>query len=77
MVTERLEANLFVFVRYVLDGIQWTETSPFFYQPMNVGEACSPAAEADLSLQLLPGLHLRGGYTFLYSFVLPGRERHV
>lgn len=72
VITERVEANLYGFVRYVLDGIQWAETSPSFFQPVNVGEALFPGAEADLTVQLLPGLRLSGNYTFLYSFVLEG-----
>ena len=70
--TERFEANAFAFARYVQDGIQWTETSPFFYQPMNVGEALYPGAEADVDFQPIQGLHLSGSYTFQYSFVLKG-----
>ena len=70
--TERLQANAFAFVRYVLDGIQWAETSPFFYQPMNVGEALFPGAEADIELEPIQGLHLSGSYTFQPSFVLKG-----
>ncbi len=69
---ERFEANAFAFVRYVQDGIQWTETSPYFYQPTNVGEALYPGAEADVDFQPIKGLHLSGGYTFQYSFVLKG-----
>jgi outer membrane cobalamin receptor len=70
--TERLEVNAFAFVRYVQDGIQWTETSPSFYQPTNVGEALFPGAEADVDFQPIKGLHLSGSYTFQYSFVLKG-----
>jgi outer membrane cobalamin receptor len=70
--TERLQANAFAFVRYVQDGIQWAETSPFFYQPMNVGEALFPGAEVDVDFQPFRGLHLSGSYTFQYSFVLKG-----
>jgi len=67
-----LELNLFGFARYVLDGIQWAETAPFFYQPVNIGEALYPGAEADLSLTLFRHLRLSAAYTFLYSFVLQG-----
>ncbi len=67
-----LEINLFGFVRYVLDGIVWAETAPFFYQPVNIGEALYPGAEADLSLTLFRHLRLSAAYTFLYSFVLQG-----
>jgi len=67
-----LELNLFGFVRYVLDGIQWAETAPFFYQPVNIGEALYPGAEADLSLTLFRRLRLSAAYTFLYSYVLQG-----
>lgn len=72
LATDRLEANASAFARYVQDGIQWTETSPFFYKPMNVGEAFFPGAEANVDFQPLPGLHLSGSYTFLYSYVLRG-----
>jgi outer membrane cobalamin receptor len=67
-----LEANLFGFTRYVIDGIQWFEFAPYVYQPANIGEAIFPGAEADLSLLLFPGVRLTGSYTFLYSFVLKG-----
>jgi vitamin B12 transporter len=72
LMTGKLEANASAFARYVQDGIQWTEISPFFYKPMNVGEAFYPGAEASLDVELLPGLHAAGSYTFLYSFVLKG-----
>jgi len=76
IVTERIEANLFAFVRYVEDGIQWQDQDPDFatdyFLPVNVGETLYPGAEADLTLQLLPGLRFSGSYTFLYSFVLKG-----
>jgi vitamin B12 transporter len=72
LVAERLQANAFAFVRRVQDGIQWAETSPFFYQPMNVGEALFPGAEVDVDFQPIQGLHLRGSYTFQHSFVLKG-----
>jgi vitamin B12 transporter len=70
--TNRLGANAFAFVRWVQDGIQWTETSPFFYQPMNVGKALFPGAQVDVDFQPVSGLHLSGSYTFLYSLVLEG-----
>ncbi len=72
LVTEKIEANASAFARYVQDGIQWTEVSPFFYKPMNVGEALYPGAEASLDIEVLPGLHAAASYTFLYSFVLQG-----
>jgi outer membrane receptor for ferrienterochelin and colicins len=72
LVAERLQANAFAFVRRVQDGIQWAETSPFFYQPMNVGEALFPGAEVDVDFQPIQGLYLRGSYTFQHSFVLKG-----
>ena len=72
LAADRLEATVSTFARYVQDGIQWAETSPFFYKPMNVGEAFFPGAEARVDFQPLPGLHLGGSYTFLYSFVLKG-----
>ena len=72
LVAERLQANAFAFVRRVQDGIQWAETSPFFYQPMNVGEALFPGAEMDVDFQPIQGLYLRGSYTFQHSFVLKG-----
>jgi outer membrane cobalamin receptor len=72
LATDRLEAAVSAFARYVQDGIQWTETSPFFYKPTNVGEAFFPGAEASATFKLLPGLRLGGSYTFLYSFVLKG-----
>ena len=43
-----------------------------YFLPVNIGEALFPGAEADLTLQLLPGLRLTRSYTFLYSFVLKG-----
>lgn len=70
----RLQANAFAFVRHVLDGIQWVETSPFFYQPTNIGEALFPGVEADLSLSVLGRLRLSSGYTFLHSYVLESPE---
>ena len=76
MIGERLEANLFGFLRYVRNGIQWQDQDPdpfaYFGLVVNVGEVLFPGAEADLSLELLPGLRLNGSYTFLYSFVLEG-----
>jgi len=71
VIAGHLEANLFGFVRYVLDGIQWDLTA-FPSIPVNIGGALFPGAEADLSFELLPGLRLSGSYTFLYSFVLKG-----
>ena len=76
--TERLQANAFAFVRYVLDGIQWQDQDPglapweYFGKPVNVGEALYPGAEADVDFQPIQGLHLTGSYTFQHSFVLKG-----
>lgn len=76
VIGSRLEANMFGFIRYVVDSIQWQPVDPSDplspYQVVNVGEALFPGAEADLSLRLLPGVRLTGSYTFLYSFVLKG-----
>jgi outer membrane cobalamin receptor len=78
VIADNLEANLFGFVRYVRDGIQWQDQDPdpdpfaYFGVPVNVGEELFPGVEADISLRLLPGLRLSGGYTFLYSFLLEG-----
>jgi outer membrane cobalamin receptor len=76
IVTDRMEASLFAFVRYMIDGNQWVDQDPAFnvdyYLPVNIGEALFPGAEADVTLRLLPGLRLSGSYTFLYSFVLKG-----
>jgi vitamin B12 transporter len=76
IVKKRVEASLFAFVRYVMDGIQWQDQNPDpfidYVLPVNIGRALFPGAEADLSLQLLPGLRLSASYTFLYSFVLKG-----
>jgi outer membrane cobalamin receptor len=69
MIGERLEANLFAFIRYVMNGIEW-DWNVFPGKAINVGEALFPGAEVDLSLELLPGLRLTGSYTFLYSFLL-------
>jgi vitamin B12 transporter len=69
--TERLQANAFAFVRYVLDGIQW-DLAAFPSIPVNIGEAFFPGAEADVDFQPIRGLHLSGSYTFQYSFVLKG-----
>jgi vitamin B12 transporter len=71
VIAGRLEANLFGFVRYVRDGIQW-DLVAMPNIPVNIGEALFPGAEADLVLEALPGLRLTGSYTFLYSFVLEG-----
>ena len=67
VVMDRLEANLFAFVRYVLDGIV---VEPPLYLPQNFGRVLYPGAEADVSVELIPGLHLSGSYTFLYSYIL-------
>ena len=67
LATDRLEANASTFMRYARDGIQWTGMSL-----SNIGEALYPGAEASFDIELLPGLSLRGSYTFLYSFVLKG-----
>jgi outer membrane cobalamin receptor len=72
LATDRLDAGASAFVRYVQDGIQWTETAPWFYKPTNVGEALYPGAEASVEVELLPGLRLSGSYTLLYSYVLKG-----
>jgi len=72
VMTGWLELNLFGFVRYVLDGIQWAETSPWFYQPVNVGEALFPGAEASLSVQPLPGRQRAAGLRRLLR--LRGRQ---
>ena len=69
VVRDRVEANLFAFARYLLNGMEW-DWSVFPGTPINIGEALFPGVEADASLQLLPGLQLSAGYVFLYSFVL-------
>jgi outer membrane receptor protein involved in Fe transport len=67
-VSERLQFNLFAFVRYVQDGIQWAFTS--IYQPVNIGEALYPGFETSFEYSVLKGLRFSAGYTFLYSYVL-------
>ena len=71
LANDRLEAAVSAFARYVRDGIQW-DLSAFPNTPVNIGEAFYPGAEASFDIELLPGLSLRGSYTFLYSFVLEG-----
>jgi len=71
LANDRLEAAVSAFARYVRDGIQW-DLSAFPNTPVNVGEAFYPGAEASFDIELIPGLSLRGSYTFLYSFVLEG-----
>ena len=53
------------------DGIQW-DLAVIPNTPVNIGEAFYPGAEASFDIEFLPGLSLRGSYTFLYSFVLRG-----
>lgn len=72
LLRKNLQWNLFAFARYILDAIQWAETAPFFYQPLNVGRVFYPGAETDIRLTLFDHFQLSGSYTFLYSFVLEG-----
>jgi vitamin B12 transporter len=76
--TDQLELNASAFVRYVQNGIEWQDQDPdpdpfaYFGKPVNVGEALFPGAQVDVDFQPVSGLHLSGGYTFLYSLVLEG-----
>ena len=70
--TERLHLDTFPFARYLVDAIQWMETAPFFYEPMNIGRLFYPGVEANAELNLFHNVWLTGDYTFLYSFTLEG-----
>jgi vitamin B12 transporter len=70
--TERLHLDGFAFARYLIDAIQWTETSPDFYEPMNIGRLFYPGVELNAELNLFHNVWLTGDYTFLYSFTLEG-----
>lgn len=68
--THRTLINAYLFTRYVEEEIQWTETSPWFYEPMNIGESFYPGFEIDGEFKLTKGLSLSGSYTLLYSYLL-------
>lgn len=70
--TERVHLDTFAFARYLIDAIQWMETSPFFYEPMNIGRLFYPGVEINAELNLFHNFWLTGDYTFLYSFTLEG-----
>jgi outer membrane cobalamin receptor len=70
--TERLHLDTFAFARYLVDAIQWMETAPFFYEPMNIGRLFYPGVEVNAELNLFHNVWLTGDYTFLYSFTLEG-----
>ena len=70
--TERLQLDTFAFARYLIDAIQWMETAPFFYEPMNIGRLFYPGVEVNAELNLFHNVWLTGDYTFLYSFTLEG-----
>lgn len=70
--TAGLELSVFGFARLVEQGISWAETSPFFWQPVNIARQFLPGAELDLSLPLPAGLRLRGAYALVYSYLLEG-----
>jgi outer membrane cobalamin receptor len=72
MMKERFKVDAFAFTRYVIDGIDWAETAPFFWQPSNVGKAIYPGAEINGNFHFIPRLSLILNYTFIYSFVLEG-----
>jgi outer membrane cobalamin receptor len=70
--TEGLNLDVFAFARYLQDAIQWVETGPFFWEPLNVGELFYPGLEMNGELNLFSAFWLTGNYTILYSFVLDG-----
>jgi outer membrane cobalamin receptor len=73
LMTERLQWDSFLFVRYVLDAILWQEVSPGFWRPENFGEALFPGIEQQLRYRILDPLTINISYTFLYSFALSGK----
>ncbi len=72
LLNERLQWDVFLFARYVLDAILWQEVSLDFWRPMNFGEALYPGLEQQLRYRILEPLSINIGYTFLYSFALSG-----
>lgn len=71
--TGRIQLDVFAFARYLIDEIQWVDTTGFFYfQPTNIGKLFYPGLELNTELNLLGDLWLSGAYTFLYSFALEG-----
>jgi len=71
--TERLQLDTFLFARYLLDAIQWVDTTGFWYfAPMNIGTLFYPGLEMNAELNLFHNFWLTGDYTFLYSFTLEG-----
>jgi outer membrane receptor protein involved in Fe transport len=70
--TQKIQLDVYAFARYLIGEIQWTETSPFFYEPLNIGKLFYPGLELNTEFNLLSDLWLTGNYTFLYSFALEG-----
>lgn len=71
MMKERFEVDGFAFTRYVIDGIDWADTGPF-WQPSNVGKAIYPGAEINGNFHFLHNFSFALNYSFIYSFILEG-----
>jgi vitamin B12 transporter len=78
----RAKASVVYFRQEVEDLIDWQETSPWFWQPVNVAEAEIKGLEAELSARPVEALLLQATYTWLEAKdattgeTLPRRPEH-
>ena len=71
-IKDRFQFDIYAFTRYMIDNIEWAETSPFFYEPSNIGTSLYPGAEINVSFNFFNHFRVTADYTFIYSFVLDG-----
>jgi outer membrane cobalamin receptor len=67
---DRVNYDVYTFVRYMTDEINWHLGSDDVWRPQNIGETLYPGIEAGGRINVFSNLWFTAGYTFLYSFVL-------
>ncbi|MBN2534356.1 MAG: TonB-dependent receptor [Spirochaetales bacterium] len=74
LLTDRLGVDLFGFIRWMQDEILWSPDESGMWRPFNLGETLYPGCELTAHFTLMDKFVFSVDYTFIYSFVLKGRE---
>jgi len=74
LVRDQISIDLFGYIRWMKDEIKWNPDESGTWRPFNLGETLYPGIESSFRITLWERVKLNMNYTFIYSFVLKGRE---
>ncbi|MBN2440337.1 MAG: TonB-dependent receptor [Spirochaetales bacterium] len=72
LLNDQVGLDLFGFIRWMQDEIQWSPNESGMWRPLNLGETLYPGLESALHIRVWERVVLNVNYTFNYSFVLKG-----